>query len=87
MPFFKPVIVGPMSIRIDDQNLRKAEFYVDGALKGETTTFPYLWQWNEKAFMKHTMETKVYDEEGNGISSGEMEFYIFNLPKEKMNLG
>jgi PKD repeat protein len=83
MPFFKPVIVGPMSVRIDDPHLSKAEFYVDGQLKGETTKFPYLWQWDEKAFMKHTMETKVYDEEGNGISSGEMEFYIFNLSKDK----
>jgi parallel beta-helix repeat protein len=79
IPFFKPVIVGSMSVHIEDQGLKKAEFYVDGQLKGETTTFPYRWQWNEKAFMKHTIETKVYDDDGNSSSSGEMEFYIFNL--------
>jgi parallel beta-helix repeat protein len=83
IPFFKPVIVGPVSVRIDDERLSKAQFYIDGQLKDETTTFPCQWQWNEKAFLKHTLETKVYDEEGNSISSGEMEFYIFNLSKEK----
>ena len=79
IPFFKPVIVGPMSVQIDDQRLKRAEFYIDGHLKGETTTFPYRWQWNEKAFLKHTIETKVYDDDGNGVSSGAMEFYILNL--------
>jgi len=79
IPFFKPVIIGSMSVQIDDQRLKKAEFYIDGQLKGETTTFPYRWQWDEKAFLRHTIETKVYDDDGNGLSSGAMEFYIFNL--------
>jgi nitrous oxidase accessory protein len=83
IPFFKPIIVGPVSVRIPGEHLSKAEFYVDGQLKDETTTFPALWQWDEKAFMKHTLETKVYDEDGNDVSSGEMEFYIFNLSKNK----
>jgi parallel beta-helix repeat protein len=85
VPFFKSIIVGPVSVRIPDEHLSKAEFYVDGVLKDETTTFPALWQWNEKAFMKHTLETKVYDVDGNSASSGEMEFYIFNLSKSKEN--
>ncbi len=85
IPFFKPVIVGPVSVRIPAEHLSKAEFYVDGQLKDETTTFPALWQWNEKAFMKHTLETKVYDQEGNISTSGAMEFYIFNLSKNKQN--
>jgi parallel beta-helix repeat protein len=81
VPFFKSVILGPVSVRIPDEHLSKAEFYVDGQLKDEVTSFPVLWQWNEKAFLKHTLETKVYDEDGNSASSGEMEFYIFNLTK------
>ncbi len=85
VPFFKSIIIGPVSVRIPDEHLSKAEFYVDGVLKDETTTFPVLWQWNEKAFMKHTLETKVYDVDGNSASSGEMEFYIFNLSKIKEN--
>jgi parallel beta-helix repeat protein len=83
VPFFKSVIVGPVSVRIPGENLSKAEFYVDGQLKDETTTFPYLWKWNENAFLKHTLETRVYDEDGNTSSSGEMEFYIFNVSKGK----
>jgi len=79
IPFFKSVIVGPVSIRIPEEGFSRAEFYVDGQLKQEVTSFPAVWQWNEKAFLKHTLETKVYDSEGNSISSGEMEFYIFNL--------
>ncbi len=82
IPFFKSIIIGPISVRIPDKRLSKAEFYVDGQLKDETTTFPALWQWNESAFMKHTLETKVYDSEGNNVSSGEMEFFIFNFSKK-----
>ncbi|MBN1860436.1 MAG: right-handed parallel beta-helix repeat-containing protein [Candidatus Thermoplasmatota archaeon] len=83
VPFFKSIIFGPVSIQIPHEHLSKAEFYVDGTLKDEITSFPVFWQWNEKAFLKHTLETRVYDNDGNSISSGEMEFYIFNLSKGK----
>jgi hypothetical protein len=83
LPFFKSIIVGPVSIRIPDEHLSKAEFYVDGQLKDEITSFPVVWQWKEKAFLKHTLETKIYDQEGISASSGEMEFYIFNLSQNK----
>lgn len=83
IPFFKSVILGPVSVQIPHEHLSKAEFYVDGELKDEITSFPVFWQWNEKAFLRHTLETKVYDNEGNSTSSGEMEFYIFNLSKGK----
>jgi hypothetical protein len=85
IPFFKSIIVGPVSIQIPNENLSKAEFYVDGQLKNEMTSFPALWQWNEKAFLKHTLETKVYDQDGYSTSSGEMEFYIFNVSGNKKN--
>jgi hypothetical protein len=85
LPFFKSVIVGPVSVKIPHENLSKAEFYVDGLLKDEVSSFPVFWQWNEKAFLKHTLETKVYDEDGNSASSGAMEFYIFNLSNKKQS--
>ncbi|KYK24078.1 hypothetical protein AYK25_01970 [Thermoplasmatales archaeon SM1-50] len=78
IPFFKSIIVGPVSIRIPEEGFSRAEFYIDGQLKQQVTSFPVLWQWNEKALLKHTLETKVFDSDGNSISSGEMEFYIFN---------
>jgi len=47
------------------------------------SSFPVFWQWNEQAFLKHTLETKVYDQDGNSASSGAMEFFIFNPIKGK----
>jgi len=78
LPFFKTVVVGPVSVRIDDLRLERAEFYVDGALKETTTTFPYTWQWQEKALFKHVLEAKVYDGEGNSVSTGPMDVFVFN---------
>ncbi len=78
IPFFKPVVFGPLSIHVDDDRVNKAEFYVDGKLKDTVTTAPYIWRWDEPAFMKHTIETKVYDENGESSSSGEMMFFVFN---------
>jgi parallel beta-helix repeat protein len=80
VPFMKTIIFGPLSITIDEPEISKAEIYVDGHLKGTLTQAPFVWKWDEKAFMKHTLETKIFDEEGNYASSGEMEFYIFNNP-------
>jgi len=82
IPFFKSIIVGPISVQIPHEGLSRAEFYIDGQLKDEVTSFPIYWQWNEKAFLKHTLETKIYDQDGNSVSSGAMEFYIFNLSKK-----
>ena len=82
LPFFKTVILGPLSVKLDLENINKAEFYVDGELKDTITNPPYIWSWNEKAFLKHTLEAKIYDKNGNNFSSGEMSFYIFN-PFEK----
>ncbi|MCX6666992.1 MAG: right-handed parallel beta-helix repeat-containing protein [Euryarchaeota archaeon] len=81
IPFFKPVVFGPLSIDVNDARVGKAEFYVDGKLRNTVTEAPYIWEWNESAFMKHIIETKVYDREGNSVSSGEMTFFVFNSPK------
>ena len=78
MPFIKTIIFGPLSVNIDNKDVEKAEFFIDGELKKTITSYPYLWKWKERSFRKHRLETKVYDLEGNSISSGEMTFYIFN---------
>jgi len=83
IPFFKTIIFGPVSIDIPEENVTKAEFYVDGQLKNIVTEKPFYWKWEEKAFMKHTLETKIYDQQGNSSSTGEMSFYIFNLTRSK----
>ena len=83
LPFFRTIIFGPVSVNVDSDNISKAEFYIDGRLKDALTSPPYLWKWNEKAYLKHTLETKIYDKEGNDTSSGEMTFYIFNPFKSR----
>jgi len=81
IPFFKPIVFGPLKIDVNDEKIKKAEFFVNGQLKETITEAPYTWMMNGKAFMKHNIETKVYDEEGNMSTSGEMTFYLFNPPK------
>ena len=81
IPFFKPFVFGPLRIDVNDKKVRKAEFYVNGKLKDTLTQEPFIWNWDEPAFMKKTIETKVYDEYGNSTSSGEMTFFVFNTPK------
>jgi PKD repeat protein len=81
IPFFKPVVVGPLSIDVDDEKVKKAEFFVDGELKTTLTKSPFIWNWNEKSFLKKTIEAKVYDEDGNQKTSGEMTFFVFNSPR------
>jgi len=80
IPFFKPIIFGPLSIDVNDERVSKAEFYVNGKLKDTLTKEPFVWKLDDPMFMKQKIETKVYDEKGNSSSSGEMTFYIFNPP-------
>ncbi len=81
IPFFKPVVFGPLQIDVDDEKVSKAEFYVNGALKETLTKKPFKWTWNETTFMKHNIETKIYNEQGESHSTGDMTFFVFNPPK------
>ena len=81
IPFFKPVVVGPLSIDVDDEQVKKAEFFVDGELKTTLTESPFIFNWNEKSFLKKTIEAKIYDEDGKEKTSGEMTFFVFNSPR------
>jgi hypothetical protein len=78
IPFIKPVVFGPLKIDVNDEKISKAEFYLNGELKDTLTQAPYTWKFDEPSFMKHKIETRVYDQEGNSNSSGEMTFYVFN---------
>jgi parallel beta-helix repeat protein len=81
IPFFKPIVFGPLKFDVNDEKVSKAEFYVNGKLKDTLTSAPYVWHWNERAFLKHTIEAKVYDETGNESTTGEMTFFVFNSPR------
>ena len=81
VPFFKPIVFGPLNIDINDENVSKAEIYVNGKLKSTLTQAPYVWKLDEPAFLMQKIETKVYDQNGTSNSSGEMTFFVFNRPK------
>jgi len=81
IPFFKPLVFGPLRIDVNDERVKKAEFYVNGKLKDTITKAPYVWNWNENSFMKQKIETKILDQDGNTSSSGEMTFFVFNSPR------
>ena len=87
-PFFKPVIIGPVSINVANKSISKAEFYVDGTLQATETNAPFLWQWNKPSFSNHRIETKIYDENGKSVSSGSMNVMVinpFNSPSDLFN--
>ena len=81
IPFFKPLVFGPLRIDANDKRVKRAEFFVNGELKDTITEAPFVWNWNEPSFMKKTIETRTYDIDGNVNSSGEMTFYVFNSPR------
>jgi len=81
IPFFKPLVFGPLRIDIKEKNIKKAEIYVNGKLKETITEPPYTWDFNEKGFIMPKIETKIYDNKGNSNSTGEMTFFILNGPK------
>lgn len=81
IPFLKPLVFGPLRIDVNNEKIKKAEFYVNGKLKDTIIKAPFVWDWNETSFMKKTIETKIFDEEGNSSSSGEMTFFVFNSPR------
>jgi len=80
IPFFKPLIIGPLKIDVDNEKVSKAEFYLNVELKDIIPHAPYVWKLDKPMFNKQKIEAKVYDQEGNVASSGEMTFYIINSP-------
>jgi parallel beta-helix repeat protein len=81
IPFFKPLVFGPLRIDVNDEKVKKAKFYINGELKETITQAPYIWDWNESSFMKKTIETKIYDQVGQSSSTGKMTYFVFNSPK------
>ncbi len=78
IPFFKPLVFGPIRLNIDESNIQKAEFYVNGKLHDTITEPPYNWDFNKTGIMRPKIEAKIYDKNGEESSTGEMTFYVFN---------
>ncbi|RLF56908.1 MAG: hypothetical protein DRN27_08815, partial [Thermoplasmata archaeon] len=78
IPFIRPVVLGPLSVSVDNDNVSKAEFYIDGELMHTASEAPFSWQWDASAFLNHRVEAKVFDGSGKNMSSGEMSVFMIN---------
>lgn len=71
LPFFRPFIIGPITIEVTATQvpfgIEKVEFYIDDKLKETDTEFPYQRTWNTTAFFRHIITVVAYDT--SGISS------------------
>jgi outer membrane protein assembly factor BamB len=68
LPFFKPFIIGQITIQVDatqePYGIARVEFYIDGEIQATVTEIPYQWTWSTKAFFKHYIEVWAYDTSG-----------------------
>jgi hypothetical protein len=72
IPFFKPLIVGDITVKAEVLNtlygVNRVEFYVNDELKKIDTTEPYTWKWDEKTFFRHTLKATAFDNHGNSAT-------------------
>ncbi|MEA2054625.1 MAG: metallophosphoesterase [Candidatus Thermoplasmatota archaeon] len=82
MPLSSTLIIGKIDIEVFATDYKsgidRVEFYIDGGYKGNDTSLPYEWTWDETIFGKHTINAIAYDNSGN-TASDEQEVWIFNL--------
>jgi hypothetical protein len=72
MDFPVPVIIGPIDIEVSasdsESGISHVEFLIDDEIRDTLTTEPYIWTWDEHAFLKHTIQINVFDNAGNSVS-------------------
>jgi uncharacterized repeat protein (TIGR02543 family) len=73
LPFRMPVVVQLITIEVnasDNQSgIDRVEFYIDGVLKGNDSSAPYSYDWNEIRSGKRTIKVTAYDNAGNSASA------------------
>lgn len=76
-----PIIIGGITIdanAIDENGIKKVEFYVDNHLKESMESKPYSWMWNEFVIGMHKIKVVCYDNADN-IAGDEEKVLIFNI--------
>ena len=73
LPFRMPVVVQLITIEVnasDNQSgIDRVEFYIDGVLKGNDSSAPYSYDWQEIRSGKRTIKVTAYDTAGNSASA------------------
>ncbi|GAA4814719.1 Ig-like domain-containing protein [Litoribaculum gwangyangense] len=65
----------------DTGNITKVEFYINGTLYQEATTFPYLLNWTPTLVGNYTIKAKAYNSGGNSIESSEVTIVVNDVDK------
>jgi len=83
--WLKTYIIRDITIEVDANDpspgsgINKVEFFIDGTSKENITApGPYVWNWDERAFLTKTIMVTAYDNAGHDASDS-IEVVIFNL--------
>jgi hypothetical protein len=83
IPFLSPVIIGPITIKVDTTYFNasesdRVEFYIDDVLKYTDNDRPYNWTWNIGGIIKrkHTIKVIAYNEKGD-FNADEIDVWKF----------
>ena len=73
IPVKMPIVVQLITIEVnasDNQSgIDRVEFYIDGILKGNDSSAPYSYDWNEIRSGKRTIKVTAYDNAGNSANA------------------
>lgn len=72
IPFLTTLVIGSIDITVNasdnDSGVASVSFLLNGVLKSNVTTPPYVWVWDKKSFGRNTIEVKAYDVAGNNAT-------------------
>jgi hypothetical protein len=68
---FHTTVIGPIDIiaTTENENITKADFYIDDVYKATVTTPPYTWRWNEIGSGERVIKVMMSDDFGHLYSS------------------
>jgi len=82
MPF-KAIVIGVVTVVVNASGVEKVEFYVDNELKGNDTTPPYEWLWDEKLRPPPMHKLKAVGYGGGSTASDEIKVLYVNPFKHR----
>ena len=91
-PISDSIVSGSTAIQtnaIDNKQVTKVEFYIDGILKNTDTTEPFLYNWDTKSYKHnsdHKISTKAYDSAGNVGTSEIINVIVMDVTKPTVNI-
>jgi len=72
--FFVPLVVGRIDIEmgaVDASVVSRVELYINGILRANLTSEPYIYTWSEQTFGRHEIKAIAYDKSGRSMIARE----------------